>query len=155
MMKKTYTDLIKIDNYNDRLNYLRSNNKIGVQTFGASRIFNQMFYRSKEWKSIRDKVILRDMGCDLGIKELPIQDVYKKVFDRKLRRYVDKKINNIVIHHIESITLEDLENKDPKLFDMDNLITCSLETHNQIHYGIVDEEDYIIRTRNDTCPWKR
>lgn len=139
IMVKRYSELLRFESYDERLKYLLLNSNIGVETFGAERYFNQSFYRSVEWKRIRDSVIVRDNGCDLGIQELPIR-------------------GRIVIHHLNPITLKDIQKGSEKLFDLENLVTCSYETHNIIHYGAkiaTIRTGYVERTPNDTSPWKR
>lgn len=125
--------------YEERLQYLVTHSIIGEDTFGSHRYLNQNFYRSNEWKSTRRKVIVRDGGCDLGLKDYPIRS------------------ERILVHHIEPITIEDiLDHRIDKLFDLENLITVSDRTHQAIHYGqsISDPNVLIERTPNDTCPWK-
>lgn len=138
MDKKTYSDLIAIPTFIERYRYLRLGGKAGEITFGNERYLNQILYKSPEWKSLRRKVLIRDNGCDLGIDGYTIHGVP-------------------LIHHINPITVEDIYNRDEKVFDEENLITVSRRTHNAIHYG--DEElllvDEIIERRpNDTCPWR-
>ena len=137
-MNRSYSDLIKLDTFEERFEYLRLDGAVGIDTFGFDRIFNQQFYRSKEWKWIRDKVIIRDNGCDLGIEGRDI-------------------IGKIIIHHLNPITLRDLECHSGILFDPENLICTTHQTHNAIHYG--DQTllalDPIERTPNDTCPWRK
>lgn len=134
---KNYQELVKLQTFLERYRYLKLNGKVGEDTFGFSRYLNQVLYHSSAWKQVRRQVILRDNGCDLGIEDRPIQD-------------------KILIHHISPITLEDINNKDPKVLDPNNLITVSLGTHNAIHYG--DESQLFIkfteRKPNDTCPWR-
>lgn len=136
---KTYTELSKLKTFEERFNYLRLDGSVGKDTFGFDRIFNQKFYRSPEWKEIRDFVITRDNGCDLGAEG---HEIYG---------------NRIIIHHINPICLEDIERKSSLLLNPDNLITTIHRTHNAIHYG--DETVLVTapieRTVNDTCPWKR
>lgn len=134
---KTYQELITFDNFEDRFNYLKLSGRIGDETFGSNRWVNQIFYKSREWLSFRDRVIRRDNGCDLGVEG-------REIF------------GPILIHHINPITLEDIVERDPKVFDMNNVITTMLSTHNAIHYsdaGILIL-DPIERTQNDTCPWR-
>lgn len=134
---KTYQELITFDNFEDRFNYLKLSGRIGDETFGSNRWVNQIFYKSREWLSFRDRVIRRDNGCDLGVEG-------REIF------------GPILIHHINPITLEDIVERDPKVFDMNNVITTMLSTHNAIHYsdaGIL-VLDPIERTQNDTCPWR-
>lgn len=138
-MIRSYTELSKLKTFEERFEYLRLYGKVGRDTFGFDRIFNQMFYRSTEWKSIRHQIIVRDNGCDLGM------DGYEIYGQR------------IIIHHLNPISLEDIKNNGITLLDPEYLITTTHSTHNAIHYG---DESLIIRTpvrrtRNDTCPWKR
>jgi hypothetical protein len=112
---------------------------VGVDTFGYDRYINQILYNSEEWKIIRRKVIIRDGGCDLGIKGYDIYD-------------------EILVHHIVPITLSDIENGNPIVFDLNNLICTTRYTHNLIHYGKADSLRRLIpmeRSPNDTCPWKK
>lgn len=136
---KTYSELSKFKTFKDRFNYLKLSGKVGEDTFGFDRIFNQMFYSSKEWKDIRNYVIVRDNGCDLGI------DGYEIAAQR------------VIIHHLNPIELSDIERRSDILLDPEYLITTTHATHNAIHYG--DENQIltpglVIRTKNDTCPWK-
>lgn len=136
---KTYTELSQFTTFKDRFNYLKLDGEVGKDTFGFDRIFNQMFYSSKEWKDVRNHVIVRDNGCDLGI------DGYEIAAQR------------VIIHHLNPITLEDIESCTDILLNPEYLITTTHNTHNAIHYG--DENllmtGPVIRTKNDTCPWKR
>ena len=138
MSIKTYSELIKFNTFEDRYRYLKLDGRVGVDTFGFDRYLNQIFYRSGKWKSIRDEVIIRDNGCDLGIDGREIH-------------------GRIIIHHMNPITIEDIEKESEYLIDPEFLITTVLNTHNAIHYG--DESLLMLmpveRTRNDTCPWKR
>lgn len=137
-MIRTYSELVSLPSFKERYEYLRLNGSVGLDTFGFDRYLNQEFYRSKEWKSIRDQVIIRDNGCDLGV------DGYE-IYGR------------IVIHHMNPILQADILNRTQLLLDPDYLICTTHATHNAIHYG--DEEllprEPVERTRNDTCPWKR
>lgn len=138
-MIRTYTELSKLKTFEERFEYLRLDGKVGKETFGFDRIFNQKFYKSDEWRAIRDQVILRDNGCDLGDPDYEIR------FQR------------ILIHHMNPISLEDLERRSEILMNPEYLITTTHNTHQAIHYG---DEDLLIklpreRTKNDTCPWKR
>ena len=138
-MLRTYTELSKLKTFEERFEYLRLNGRVGKETFGFDRIFNQIFYRSIEWKRVRDKVILRDNGYDLGV---PGHEIYGQ---------------RILIHHMNPISLEDLERRSEILMNPEYLITTIHNTHNAIHYG---DENLLIklpreRTKNDTCPWKR
>lgn len=135
---KTYKELSRLTTFKDRFNYLRLDGQVGKDTFGFDRIFNQQFYRSREWKACRDFVIMRDNGCDLGIEGHEIQ------------------ANRIIIHHMNPISLDDIENHTDFLLNPEYLITTIHNTHNAIHYG--DESLLVIapieRTKNDTCPWR-
>lgn len=138
MMKKSYNELITIPTFEERFRYLKVYGVIGDQTFGYDRYLNQKLYNtSREWKRIRDKVILRDNGCDLGCEGF---EIYGK----------------IIIHHINPITVEDIVTCNPCVFDLNNLISTSHNTHNAIHYG--DEKSLIVapieRKQYDTCPWR-
>ena len=136
-MIRTYSELVSLPTFKERYEYLRLNGSVGLDTFGFDRYLNQEFYRSKGWKSIRDQVILRDNGCDLGV------DGYE-IYGR------------IVIHHMNPILQTDILDRTQLLLDPDYLICTTHATHNAIHYG--DEgllpREPVERTRNDTCPWK-
>lgn len=135
---KTYSELITIPTFIERFRYLKLNGRVGMDTFGHDRYLNQVLYRSPEWKRFRREIILRDNGCDLGHEDYEIH-------------------GNILIHHINPITIDDVMRRDPKIFDPENVISTVLNTHNAIHYG--DESllitEPISRTQFDTCPWKR
>lgn len=138
MNKKTYSELIQIPTFRERYRYLRLGGKAGELTFGNERYLNQILYKSPEWKKIRREIIIRDNGCDLGCEGYSIVGIP-------------------LIHHMNPITVEDIVNRDEKVFDPENLICVSRRTHNAIHYG--DEEllliDEIIERRpNDTIPWR-
>lgn len=136
---RTYSELSKLKTFRERYEYLKLDGTVGEETFGFDRYINQMFYKSEEWKRIRNYVITRDNGCDLGISD---------------RKIVD---SVILVHHMNPITKEDIFNKNEILLDPEYLITTIKPTHDAIHYG--DEsllaEDLVIRSKNDTCPWKR
>lgn len=136
---KTYSELSKLTTFKDRFEYLQLNGQVGKDTFGFDRIFNQRFYRSREWKACRDFVIMRDNGCDLGIEGHEIQ------------------VGRAIIHHMNPILLSDIENHTDFLLNPEYLITTMHSTHNAIHYG--DDSllmvDQIERVKNDTCPWKK
>ena len=116
MKNKVYSDLIRIDRYIDRFNYLSIGGGVGEQTFGWERHLNQDFYRSKEWKSIRNSVIVRDDGMDMAFPGRPI-------------------FGKILVHHITPITSEDIYHGSDLLYDLENLVCVSHKTHNAIHYG--------------------
>ena len=137
MLLKSYRNLILLPTILDRFEYLRIKANVGDPTFGFDRFINQDFYQSREWRQVRMKVIARDEGCDLGVPDYPIG-------------------GKVIIHHINPITAEDIENASDLLFDLDNLICVSESTHNAIHFG--DETllpaEPIIRRPGDTCPWR-
>lgn len=135
-MMKTYNELLLLNTFDERFDYLKLNGLVGEETFGYSRYLNQMLYRSPEWKKLRQDIICRDNGCDLA---LPGYEVNGK----------------ILIHHINPITLKDIEERNPLIYDMNNLITVSFMTHQAIHYGDKDLllHDPVIRTPGDTKLW--
>lgn len=135
---KSYSELIMIPTFVERFEYLKLDGTIGIDTFGHDRWLNQVLYRSPEWKRFRNRIIIRDNGCDLGIEGREIQ-------------------GKIIIHHLNPLTIEDVINRSYKIFDEENVISTMLLTHNAIHYGDEDllMKDPIIRTANDTCPWRR
>ena len=136
---RTYSELSKFKTFRERYEYLKLDGIVGEETFGFDRYINQMFYKSEEWKRIRNYVITRDNGCDLGIQD---------------RKIVD---SVILVHHMNPITKEDIINKNEILLDPEYLITTIKPTHDAIHYGNENllAEDLIVRSKNDTCPWKR
>ena len=135
---KCYSELMLLPTFQARYKYLRLNGEVGKETFGFDRYMNQFFYRSPEWRRVRDFVITRDEGCDLGIPG-------REIFGR------------IVIHHMNQIRPEDIRNRSDLLLDPEYLITTIHDTHLAIHYG--DEhlllQEPVERRPNDTCPWKR
>ncbi|MCF0238886.1 MAG: hypothetical protein HUJ62_00285 [Streptococcus gallolyticus] len=137
-LHKSYRELARLKTFEERYEYLNLHGIVADETFGGSRYLNQQLYRSSKWSKIRRDVIIRDEGCDLGILDRPIYD-------------------KIIIHHLNPLTIEDLKEQNfEKIFDMDNLVVTSVDTHNAIHYG----NDYLLRSSfisrepNDTCPWK-
>lgn len=137
-MNRNYKELIRLSSFEDRFDYLKCNNVIGDSTFGGHRYLNQLLYSSKEWKRIRNRVIVRDNGFDLAHPDHPI-------------------IGNIYVHHINPITIEDVLEEHRSVFDLNNLICASFQTHNAIHFGSEEilPRDFVERKPNDTCPWKR
>lgn len=135
---KTYSELIALPTFEERYRYLRLRGSVGKDTFGFDRYLNQNFYRSLEWKRIRDQVIIRDNGCDLGIEDRMIP-------------------GRVMIHHMNPITEQDILRATDILLNPEYLICVSHTTHNAIHFG--DEDllitNPVVRTPNDTCPWKR
>ena len=138
MIIRTYSELIKLPTFEERFQYLKLDGDVGVETFGFDRYLNQAFYSSDEWKSIRNQVIIRDNGCDLGIEG---REIYKR----------------IIIHHMNPITKEDLLYRTEYLLNPEYMICTMKNTHDAIHYG--DEnllfKDPMERKPNDTCPWRR
>lgn len=138
MMIRTYSELITLATFEERYEYLRLDGEVGKATFGFDRYLNQMFYKTKEWLSVRDEVILRDHGCDLG---MPGHEIYGR----------------ILIHHMNPITKEDILGRTEFLLNPEYLISTVKGTHDAIHYGAesVLYKAPIERTINDTCPWRR
>lgn len=138
-MIRTYSEMLKFETMEERFQYLKLDGKVGEATFGSRRYLNQMLYTSDEWKKFRISIILRDGACEFGLEDYPIDDP-----------------TQIRIHHIVPITVEDVLNRDPKIFDPNNVVCVSDLTHKAIHYGNEDllPKPYIERCKNDTCPWK-
>lgn len=139
-MRKTYQELLQYKTFEERFEYLKLNGVPTEETFGGHRILNQFFYKSKIWKDIRNRVIIRDNGCDLAIEDRPIITP-----------------NRLLIHHINPITIEMIQNEDPEVFDLNNLITVSHATHNAIHYGSKDNlipSQPTERKEGDTTLWQ-
>ena len=137
-MIRTYSELSTLTSFKDRFRYLKLDGAVGEATFGFDRYLNQLFYRSQRWRKIRDEVIVRDCGCDLGIEGY---EIYKYA----------------MIHHMNPITAKDIQDESEYLLNPEYLITTTQQTHNAIHYG---NEDLlptmpVERTQNDTCPWRR
>ena len=134
---RTYSELITLPTFKERFNYLKLGGKVGEDTFGFERYLNQKFYKLPEWRRIRDIVILRDNGCDLGMDDYEIHD-------------------RIIIHHMNPIESKDILKHSDFILDPDQLICVSHRTHNAIHYGSEDllPKEFIPRRPNDTCPWK-
>ena len=135
---RTYSELITIPTFEERFEYLKLNGSVGLETFGHDRYLNQILYNSPEWRRFRPEIIVRDNGCDLACEGYEI-------------------FGKILIHHINPITAQDILNRNPKVFDPENVITTVHNTHNAIHYG---DENLLItapieRSRNDTCPWRK
>lgn len=135
--RRCYSDLILIPTFEERFEYLKLSGSVGRDTFGFDRYLNQALYNSYEWRRTRDDVIIRDMGCDLGVEGY---DIYGK----------------IMIHHMNPLTIEDIINRNPDIFNPEYLITTTHKTHNAIHYGDAKQLSLgpVVRTPNDTCPWK-
>ena len=137
MSIKTYSEVIALPTFEDRFNYLQLKGRVGQETFGYDRYLNQILYNSYEWRKFRREIIVRDNGCDLACEGHEIN-------------------GKALIHHINPIRVEDIINRNPIVFDPENVITTIHNTHNAIHYG---DENLLItspikRIQNDTCPWK-
>lgn len=136
---RNYTELSRLKTFEERYRYLQLRGKVGEDTFGFDRWINQLFYHDKEWLSVRDRVIIRDKGCDLGM------------LDREIKGDV-----KIIIHHMNPITKEDILRRSEILLNPEYLICCLDSTHKAIHYG--DENLLIQMPRErrpfDTCPWR-
>ncbi len=137
MNERRYSELIQLRSFQERYDYLQLYGEVAKETFGCNRYLNQSLYTSTEWKVLRNKIIVRDHGCDLGCEGF---DIY----------------GPIIIHHLNPITAEDILNRSPNIFDPENLISTTLATHNAIHYG--DKTLLTVlpveRRKNDTCPWR-
>lgn len=136
---RTYSALVRLPTFKQRYEYLRLDGSVGEDTFGFDRYLNQIFYKSKEWLEIRDRVIIRDHGCDLGIEGYEIN-------------------NRILIHHMNPITKADILERTEFLLNPEYLISTMKRTHDAIHYGTYESliNNFVIeRTENDTCPWRR
>ena len=136
-MTRTYSELIKFETFKERFEYVSLSGNVADVTFGGSRYLNQIFYKTKEWKDLRNLIIIRDNGCDLALPNRPIT-------------------GPIYIHHLNPITKADILNRNPIIVNPENLICVSFDTHQAIHYGdfsLIDD-DMVIRRVNDTCPWK-
>lgn len=136
-MIRTYSELITIPTFQERFEYLKIGGAVGEDTFGFDRWLNQVFYKSKEWLDVRDYIIIRDNGCDLGI---PGREIHGR----------------ILVHHMNPISLEDIYNRTDFLTNPEYLISTMHITHNAIHYGDEDllMKDPIVRRPNDTCLWR-
>lgn len=136
---KTYTELLEIPDYIGRVKYLETHSNIGETTFGWSRYLNQALYTSDEWRKFRRDIIIRDEGCDLA---LPGYDLNAE---------------DIIIHHLNPITPEQVEARDPIIFSKNNVVCVSNRTHRCIHYGGIRTAIFSTLQRKpyDTCPWKK
>lgn len=139
MIIRTYSELIRLPTFEERFKYCQLNGTVGYDTFGYDRYLNQYLYqKSQRWKRVRDEVIIRDNGCDLAMPGYEIRD-------------------RILVHHLNPLTIEDIENESDFVFNPEYLICTTHNTHNAIHYG---DENLLIkppieRTKYDTCPWRR
>lgn len=136
MIIRRYSELRQLATFKERFDYLKLSGVVGESTFGFDRYLNQYLYRSPEWKKVRNEVIVRDDGCDMGLEDYPA--------------------NRIIVHHMNPLSIEDVENRDKRIFDPEFLICVSLSTHNAIHFG--DETLLpklpVERKPGDMCPWR-
>lgn len=139
MIIRTYSELITLPTFEERYEYLRLGGKVGEETFGFDRYLNQMFYKTDEWRKVRDYVILRDYGCDLACEDHEIADGVR-----------------IFVHHMNPINIQDIIHRSEFLLEPEYLITTIKNTHDAIHYGdsslLITAP--ILRNKNDTCPWR-
>lgn len=137
MTTRRYSELIEIPTFEERFEYLKLNGKVGEMTFNGHRYLNQKLYQCPEWAGIRRRVIIRDQGLDLACDGYEI-------------------MGSVLVHHINPITIGDIVERRPCVFDLENLISTSLDTHNAIHYGDAEllPTGLIVRTKNDTCLWR-
>lgn len=136
---KKYSELIKLQTFEDRYAYLKLLGRPGDRTFGGDRWINQRLYTSRKWRQVRSQAIIRDKACDLAIGDREILDM-------------------IILHHLNPLSVEDLNQDSPKIYDLENLICTTKRTHNAIHFGdetLLVKTALIERSPNDTCPWKR
>lgn len=134
--ERNYTDLCKLKTLEERYEYLKLNGAVGDETFGYARYLNQRFYRSSQWLDAKQRVILRDKGYDLGV---PTCEIFGRIY----------------VHHMNPITIEQIERNDPALLDPENLISCSYNTHQAITWGnkALLPQPIVVRAARDTCPW--
>lgn len=140
MRIKTYSELIKLKTFEERFEYLKLNDgRVGEDTFGHLRYLNQQFYKTTLWKHIKRDLIIRDNGCDLGVEGYEIEG------------------RSVYVHHLNPITKNDIINRTEYLTNPEFLICTTFETHQAIHYGDISLliTSPIVRTRNDTCPWRK
>ena len=137
---RTYSELSKLKTRKERFEYLKLEGRVGEETFGWDRYLNQMLYKDPRWLEVRDEVITRDLGCDLGLEGYDIPEGVR-----------------ILVHHMNPINKEDILHNFDDVINPEYLITTVKPTHDAIHYGTEDPLSYgpVIRTKNDTCPWKR
>ncbi len=136
-MINNFTELSRLDTFDERFEYLKLDGSIGFDTFGFDRHLNQTFYHSDTWKRIRDSVIVRDCGCDLGLEGCEIH-------------------GKILVHHMNPVTIQDILERNKTILDPEFLVCVSHQTHNAIHYGSKENLARITNERlpNDTCPWR-
>lgn len=140
MTIKTYSELTSLPTFEERFEYVKQNSDVGKETFGYDRYLNQKFYTSKEWRQFRSRMIVRDNGCDLAMN-----DGEHEIHDK------------LILHHLNSVTQEDILNRSPKLFDPENVVCVSDLTHRALTYSDIDllPTNFVERKPNDTTPWRR
>lgn len=139
---RSYSELIKIPTFEERVNYLKLDGSVGNFTFGTYRYINQILYKSKEWKDLRQEIILRDDACDLAHSDFPIT-----------------KYDKLIMHHLNPITPDDILHRRKKVYDPENLVCCAFRTHELLHFGANVQKELLFmlpaeRKPNDTCPWR-
>ena len=135
---RRYSELCKLATFDERFDYLSLGGKVGEETFGFDRYLNQVLYRSKEWRELRNHIVVRDNGCEMGLEDFPIN-------------------GRVIVHHMNPISLKDIDDRIPEIMDPEYLITVSHDLHNAIHYGnkdILKKYTFAERFENDTCPWR-
>lgn len=134
---RKYSELRRLKSFQERYEYLRLAGIVGESTFGFDRYLNQLLYTSDKWKRVRNQIIIRDNGCDLGVEGYDLKD-------------------KIIVHHMNPLTIKDVENVSDDIFNPEYLICVSQRTHNAIHYGDASLLPHlpVERKPNDTCPWK-
>lgn len=135
-LKKSYSELSRLSSIDERFQYLKLGGSVAHETFGTERWLNQRFYRSTQWRNLRDHIIVRDNGCDLGVEGF---ELYESIY----------------IHHLNPIRVEDLTEGNPEILDPEYLISVSHKTHNAIHYGDATKltKTLVVRTSGDTRLW--
>ena len=136
MVIRTYNELTSLRTFDERYEYLKLNGRVSDLTFGFDRYLNQVFYKSQIWQDTRRDIIVRDLGCDLGLEGYDIN-------------------GGILVHHMNPIKIEDIRDRTDYLLNPNYLICACLRTHNAIHYGNSSPNIITERSRGDTCPWKR
>lgn len=135
---KSWHEMIRLKSFEERLDYLRTYSTVGEETFGYDRWLNQRFYQSKEYKLLREKVVRRQNGCDLGVDGYPLPEVF-------------------ILHHMNPITVDDIVEGSPFAWDPQYLVCVSPATHRAIHYETGKNKLPLVAERfpNDTCPWRK
>lgn len=135
---RRYSELCKLTTFDERFDYLSLGGKVSEETFGFDRYLNQVLYRSKEWRELRNHIVVRDNGCEMGLEDFPIN-------------------GRVIVHHMNPISLKDIDDRIPEIMDPEYLITVSHDLHNAIHYNnkdILKKYTFAERFENDTCPWR-